>query len=345
MKGGNKVCDPCSDESKKTNAAILSSLEETKKLINESTKACPMSARPSLKGAVTAVRAAKKLQNISETKKSRDPSHWHLYENDSGKYWENGDESEAFWVNDVGDIVPSGWTVIKAPNREDGLHYFEKGEESRWYLTTDEIGETNLDDSKKWKKSQDKNGRAYWKKHTNPYLWEVRWVDPKDDYEKQIAKEYKVGNITKYERDMTRADIDTWVKQFGDNVPVSVARIAAKLREKVRNGGKRRTKKRRRKYRKKTKKRRRKSRKKTRRKKRRKSRKKKTKKGGAGAVAAALRGRRTKKNPMSKANEQRLKMLGVYNPFKKGKKVTSNPFRSIRQKAMLQSNAQRKLKI
>ena len=276
MKGGAGACDPCSKEREKHNKAISDSLTATQRLIDESRKACPMSTRPSFKGAVTAVRAAKKLQNISETKKSRNPTHWHLYKNDSGMYWENGDESEAFWVVDVGNIVPSGWTVIKARDREDGLHYFEKGEESRWYLTTVEIGEANLDESKKWRKAEDINGRAYWKKHTNKYLWEVRWIDPKNNYEKQIAKEYQVGDKTKYERHMTRADVDTWVKQFGDNAPVSVARIASKLRNSISIGqrkhirsrtkkkefgqrivgGKRRTKKRRRKYHKKTKKRR-----------------------------------------------------------------------------------------
>ena len=306
MKGGN-VCNPCSEESKKSNENILISLKNTQELINKSQELCSRRKGLSLKTAATAVVAANRIKKISETKKSIDPTHWHLYENDSGKYWENGNESEAFWVSDVGDIVPSGWTAIKDDENQYGLHYFEKAGGSRWYLTTDEIGEENLDKSKKWFKAYDKNKRAYWKKHTNDHLWEVRWVNPKNDYEKQIAKEYKIGDETKYEREMTRADVDTWVQQFGDNVTFSVERIANKLRNKSRNksrqtvnrpkkkkksfeqqlvvGGKRRTKKRRRKYHKKTKKRRRKYRKKTK-KRRRKSRKKKTRRRRGGAQAS-----------------------------------------------------------
>jgi hypothetical protein len=228
MKGGN-VCDPCSEESKKSNEAILISLKKTQELINKSQELCTEGKGRSLKTAATAVVAANRFKNISETNKSSHRNHWYLYENDSGKYWENGDESEAFWVSDVGNIVPSVWTV-KASDQESGLHYFEKSGESRWYLTKDEIGETNLDESKKWIKERDTNGRDFWKKHTNKYLWEVRWIDPQNDFEKQIAKEYMIGKKTKYERHMTRTDVDTWVQQFGDKVPVYVARIAKKLR-------------------------------------------------------------------------------------------------------------------
>ena len=370
MKGGDKACDPCSDESKESDDAILASLKATEELIIKSQESCSEEKGHSLNAAATAVVAAKKLQNISKTKKSRDPSHWHLYENNSGKYWENGDGSEAFWVNDVGDIVPSGWTVIKAPNRQDGLHYFEKAGESRWYLTTDEIGETNLDESNKWKKAQDKNGRAYWKKHTNPYLWEVRWVDPKDDYEKKIAKEYKIGNETKYERHMTRADVDTWVQQFGDNVPVSVARIATKLRSRSdlnqprpranrsrkkktwgqqMVAGKKRTKKRRRKYHKKTKKRRRKPYKKKTKKRRRKPHKKKTRRRKKGGFAWGLKNKKKQNKKMSRVNQKRLKMYDIYNQSENVQYVNPITQRGqldiIRQRAMIESEGHRKLKI
>merc|ERR1712224_236269 len=98
MKGGAGACDPCSDESRRSSEVILASLKATEKLIKKREKECPISTGPSLEGAVTAVVAANRLKKNSETKKSRDPTHWHLYENDSGKYWENGDGSEAFWV-------------------------------------------------------------------------------------------------------------------------------------------------------------------------------------------------------------------------------------------------------
>jgi hypothetical protein len=231
MKGGEN-CDPCSEKNRESDKAILKSLEETKALMVKREKSCPGGKGPSLKAVGTTVLAANKFKKIG-AKKYEDPTHWHLYENDSGKYWENGDETEAFWVSDVGNIVPLGWTVTKALDREDGLYYFGKDGASRWYLTTDEIGEAKLDESKKWRKAKDKNGRAFWKKHTNPYLWEVRWVKPEKEWEKQIAKEYKVGNETKYEKDMTRANIDTWVQNWSGTPPPDMARLAAKLRSSI----------------------------------------------------------------------------------------------------------------